>query len=351
MYLESTPRFAVLTSTKPKRVDDDQSKDVPVSSGGVKKTMKIPTMELSRLLNSSKVGDDDKLRQELLNDLREYGFVVLTAPRNSAPAGIIGELKDSLTNQFFVGDDTQSSPKASFAGTGDVYVSEKGVPMWKTGYELCEDGVREAFRVAAGSPDDGPWPSETARETWLKGVALCRHICDCALKLTIDNATDVRKRPGSGGASWKKADYCQTPVGQMADRRGDYSVLYAMHYFNQTDTPFMEQDGDIRISVKQHVDPSLFVLEPFLADQPGLQVFSQGEWVTCDGPNSPIHGALDDDQMGMVLFVGRAFSKTVAKDGNSVPPTLHRVITAGRRRTTMIYEQKYEEFFPPPILD
>jgi hypothetical protein len=124
-----------------------------------------------------------------------------------------------------------------------------------------------------------------------------------------------------------------------------------MHYFNQTDTPFMDQDGDIRISVKQHVDPSLFVLEPFLADQPGLQVFSQGEWVTCDGPKSPIHGALDDDHMGMVLFVGKAFSKTVARDGNSVQPTPHRVITAGRRRTTMIYEQKYEEFFPPPILD
>jgi hypothetical protein len=355
MYLESTPRFAVLTSSKPKQQDDAPSKDEPTSRGE-DKAMKIPTLELSRLLSSSKISneEDGKLRLELLDMLREYGFVVLTVPRNSAPAGIIGDLKDSLTNKFFVGHD-DASPQLSFTGTGDVYISEKGIPMWKTGYELCEDGVREAFRVAAGSPDDGPWPSNAARETWLKGVALCRHICDCALKLTVDatsdNTPNMRVRPGSGGASWKKTDYCQTPVGQMADRRGDYSVLYAMHYFNQTDTPFMDQDGDVRISVKQHVDPSLFVLEPFLADQPGLQVFSQGEWVTCDGPKSPIHGVLDDDQMGMVLFVGKAFSKTVARDGNNVQPTLHRVITAGRRRTTMIYEQKYEEFFPPPILD
>ena len=119
-----------------------------------------------------------------------------------------------------------------------------------------------------------------------------------------------------------------------------------MHYFNQQDTP-LYHDGDIQINVKQHVDPSLFVLEPFLADEPGLQVYSQGQWITCDGPQSPIRNVLDEDQVAMVLFVGKAFSRHVPQ----IQPTLHRVVTAGEGRRTMIYEQKYEEFFPPPSFD
>jgi len=122
-----------------------------------------------------------------------------------------------------------------------------------------------------------------------------------------------------------------------------------MHYFNQDDTPIVDQDDTVRINVKQHVDPSLFVLEPFLAKEAGLQVYSRGEWITCDGPESPIHSLLQNDEMGMVMFVGKAFAALVP----TVAPTLHRVISSnnGRRRRTMIYEQKYEEYFPPPSFD
>lgn len=362
MYLEKTPRFSVLTVSSKSAAaaaallaQDTAAQTKPKK--GIRRS--VPTLELSRLLKSNGAAASNAVRDELLSALQLHGFVVLTVPRSSMPARIIDDMKQSLTDDFFA--DSGATSESSFSETGTIYISEKGVPMWKVGYESCEDGVREAFRVASGSPDDGPWPSQEARSSWLQGLALCRHVCDCALQAVTEGVGDdrssnndvkMRKRPGSGGASWKKKDYCQTPVGQLSERSGDYSVLYAMHYFNQEDTPFMDQDGDIRISVKQHVDPSLFVLEPFLAEQPGLQVFSQGKWITCDGPSSPIHGALSDDEMGMVLFVGKAFSNHMVQEKIAeIQPTLHRVITAGRRRTTMIYEQKYAEFFPAPIMD
>lgn len=190
---------------------------------------------------------------------------------------------------------------------------------------------------------------------WLRGLALCRHICDEALHLTLEY--DLKRRPGSGMVSWKSAKYSETPEGNLPDRMGDYSVLYAMHYFNDDMSRDARLSGDTtgtsdeRINVKQHVDPSLFVLEPFLAEREGLQVLPTGsqDWITCDGTSSPIHSLLGKED-GMVLFVGKAFA---SNSPVPVEATLHRVVASpfsGSRRT-MIYEQKYEEYFPPPALD
>jgi isopenicillin N synthase-like dioxygenase len=154
-------------------------------------------------------------------------------------------------------------------------------------------------------------------------------------------------------STWTAAKYCNARA--LPHRRGDYSVLYAMHYFNDDISRQARQSGeatglkDTTINVKEHVDPSLFVLEPFLAEREGLQVYSS-EWITCDGPSSPIHACLSPEEEAMVLFVGKAFS---ANSKVAVEPTLHRVVappTFGSRRA-MIYEQKYEEYFPPPALD
>jgi hypothetical protein len=332
MYLEKTRRFFVLTTTKPSE--------------------RIPTIELSRFfkvdceVSDSSSGDSnieakEKLRQELLHHLQTHGFVVLTLPRNSLPGRIILEMQDSVDNDFFPGSD-----RPSFTATGDrVYCSEKGVPMWPVGYEYSsDDGVREVFRVAAGWPDGVPYPSPNARTKWIRGLAFCRNVCDRALQTALA-IPKLKKRPGSSTSTWKNAEYSMQDRQPLPERQGDYSVLYAMHYFNKDNTPY--QDDNTQINLKQHVDPSLFVLEPFLAAEPGLQLFSQGQWITCDGPSSPIHQILADDRMGMVLFVGTGFCRHLPE----IQPTLHRVITAGRRRTTMIYEQKYEEFFPPPSFD
>lgn len=221
---------------------------------------------------------------------------------------------------------------------------------------------KKAYRVHAGSPDSQPWPrdskgSDRPRHCWLRGLALCRHICDEALDLTL--GYNMKQCPGSGTASWKSRKYCETPEEELPDRTGDYSVLYAMHYFNDDISQQARMSGettgtaDVHINVKQHVDPSLFVLEPFLAEREGLQVRPTGEqdWVTCDGPTSPIRRVLGPDEDAMVLFVGKAFAANSSQC--PVEATLHRVVAPpsfGSRRT-MIYEQKYEEYFPPPVFD
>jgi hypothetical protein len=211
--------------------------------------------------------------------------------------------------------------------------------MYRLGYELCEDGVREVFRVAAGSPDSVTWPCPISRCTWLRGLGFMRHICDTALELLIENDLSqgtLRRRPYSGSSAWTKSYNCP-----LMERTGDYSVLYAMHYFNHISV-------DEGVAVKAHVDPSLLVLEPFLCqDTTGLQVWdrSRQKWLDCDGPTSPVAELWHDYEV-VLLFVGKALGTKT-----SMEPTLHRVVTGNRPRRTVIYEQKYEELFPPPVLD
>jgi hypothetical protein len=171
--------------------------------------------------------------------------------------------------------------------------------------------------------------------------------------------------------------------------------MYAMHYFNRngsnenTARSILYDDGDdTPLNVKSHVDPSLFVLEPYLSTVEGLQIRptnSTSEWITVDGISSHVQQLLREKQLRhrhgtlhynskdsstdavlnevhpMVLFVGRAFAQEAkTRCGRNVSPTLHRVIAPRetdrgteqqRRRIVTIYEQKYEEYFPPPLLD
>jgi hypothetical protein len=127
---------------------------------------------------------------------------------------------------------------------------------------------------------------------------------------------------------------------KLQQRDGDFSVLYAMHYFNQ--------NTDSQIAVKSHVDPSLLVLEPFLCPYTtGLQVWDRQKqcWMDCDGPTSPTFQLMQEKEV-LLLFAGKALATHAALE-----PTLHRVVTGHRPRRTVIYEQKYEEFFPPPSFD
>jgi hypothetical protein len=186
-------------------------------------------------------------------------------------------------------------------------------------------------------------------------------------------------RPGSGPWSWKTptkptihtVPYYQQHV--LVDRLGDTSVMYAMHYFNDHESIVARTSGrvtgtnDIHINVKEHTDPSLFVLEPFLADVEGLQVCPRPStipqpdhntdtdypWISCDGFQSTIRASVEEPNgdMAMILFVGRAFSQKAKElTGHVVIPTLHRVVgpsvvTTNQGRRTVIYEQKYEEYF------
>lgn len=318
-----------------------------LSCASISGNKSLPVMELSDLLHSS-LDSKDTVKEKLWRLLFTHGHVILKMKRSSRAAQVVNRMRQSLCTDFF-----PSSPRQRHAQhllQGEVYLSEKGVPMWKTGYELCDD-IREAFRVNCGAVDDQPWPTTDARQSWLQGMALCRHVCDICLDLIV--GYNVKARPNSGGHCWIKADYSQRDF--IPDRPGDFSVLYAMHYFNDESSKAARQSGnitgiaDVTINVKEHVDPSLFVLEPFLAETEGLQVYCQSshEWITCDGPSSPIFSVLANDETAMVLFLGKA----LAANTNGLTPTLHRVISSPFRRRTMIYEQKYQEFFPPAAMD
>ena len=325
LQLDSTRKFTVLSVVK-----DDS----------------LPVMNLSDLLLHT-LKTRDHVQHDLQRLLKSYGYVILKINNSTKAAQVIDNMRQSLCTDFFPSSTTRNSQNLQ---QGEVYISERGVPMWKTGYELCDD-IREAFRVHCGAVDDQPWPTTQSRQSWLQGMALCRHICDVCLDLIV--GYDAKVRPYSGGHTWTKRDYSHRD--EIAQRHGDFSVLYAMHYFNDEVSHVARQSGnvtgttDTTINVKEHVDPSLFVLEPFLAKTEGLQVFCQkkNQWITCDGPKSPIHSVLSNDESAMVLILGKA----LAANTHGITPTLHRVIATPYRRRTMIYEQKYQEFFSSPGLD
>jgi hypothetical protein len=153
-----------------------------------------------------------------------------------------------------------------------------------------------------------------------------------------------------------------------------------MHYFNdpcereQQQQHYLPEPG---VAVKEHVDPSVLVLEPFLCETSvGLQIWnrttntanhgintntddaSSSSWLDCDGPHSIFSQKQQQQQQQqqhqdgrhhhwMLLFCGKALSEHVP----SIAPTRHRVVAGSDRRCTIIYEQKYQEFFPPPTFD
>jgi hypothetical protein len=330
-----TRRFGVI-----ERLDAvGDSTDITISTS-------LPILDLLDLLLHDRRQTTQSVKELLWEGLRNEGYCFLVSPKRSQPSKIIQKLRRSLHTDLFRVDAEQKN--ATGLETSDrVYVSEKGIPMYRLGYELCEDGVRQVFRIAAGSPDDQPWPNcPNTRETWLRSLGLMRHICDTALDLllVVDSTGRCRKkRPGSGSTAWQKDFYSQSSVGGLPERHGDLSVVYAMHYFNEH-----RLQGEANVTVKAHVDPSILVLEPFLCPHTtGLQVWdrSKSSWMDCDGPTSPAASLWPDHEV-MLLFVGKALGEAC-----NLEPTRHRVVMGDDPRCTVIYEQKYQEFFPPPDFD
>jgi hypothetical protein len=326
----------------------------------------LPQLDLVDLLLHAERNKTKLIQKHLRQSLQEKGFCLLTCSADSQPGRVFQNLQASLRTDLFPANG--STKNAGQLPTSDtVYVSERGVPMYKLGYELAEDGVREFYRMAASNDDldNKSMPDDTYHQLWRQGMGLCRFVTDTALDLLtkdLPNAPERRKRPESGTASWNSP----VPLTPRA-RPGDYSVLYAMHYFNDVDDNSSTQLPADGIALGPHVDPSLLVMEPFLSpDSRGLQVWDRigGNWMDCDGPESPCLNLAADAstnnsssegqgqghehprQVVSLLFGGKALA---AHTG--IEPTLHRVVTGSRNRRAVIYEQKYEEFFPPPIMD
>eukprot|EP00611_Tribonema_gayanum_P012122 TRINITY_DN2267_c0_g3_i1.p1 TRINITY_DN2267_c0_g3~~TRINITY_DN2267_c0_g3_i1.p1 ORF type:complete len:343 (+),score=86.86 TRINITY_DN2267_c0_g3_i1:263-1291(+) len=193
---------------------------------------------------------------------------------------------------------------------GDIYFNERGVPMWQTGFEKCGE-MRQAFRIHAGHTDRQPWPDAALRAAWLRLLRMCERICDRALSLALG--------------------YLVAPPENKP--KHDFSVCYALCYPNDA-SKYSEE-----LNVTEHVDPSLFVIEP-CCGVAGLEVLDaqSREWVAVEAICRP--------GKDLVLFGGKALQE--ATDG-AISGTLHRVRRGPRRRHCFIYEQKYDDFFPAPL--
>jgi hypothetical protein len=331
----------------------------------------VPVIALADLLLHEHRKTTNQVRRQLTHSLKMLGYCFLTSPKRgqNRASRILDQLRRSVHTAIFP---TEASAEDRLETSDTVYVSERGVPMYRLGYEHSEDRIRQVFRMAGGDPDAVRFPSSDCRNLWMRGLGLLRHICDTGLDLLLqsvepnndDNhhhapgshgppsswwSRSGSKRPGSGSSAWNhrsNPELWKEPF-LKPDRSGDFSVLYIMHYFNSGAHVDVDGRGHA-IAVRPHVDPSLLVLEPFLCQHTtGLQVWDRraSRWLDCDGPRSPVAHLWDEHEV-LLLFVGRALATTCRME-----PTLHRVVSANRPRRTVIYEQKYEEFFPPPRLD
>jgi hypothetical protein len=150
--------------------------------------------------------------RSLLELLRRHTYVILT---DVGEGVALWQQVERDLQRFFL--ETRVEDKPRF--TGDVYVNERGVPMWHCGYELAEDLVRECFRVhvqaessslLASSPPLH-WPTASFRRHWAALRLFCQAVCDQALSVALGSASaDDARRLGS-----------------------DFSVSYALHYPNR----------------------------------------------------------------------------------------------------------------------
>ena len=351
LSLHRTRRFSVIdcTNTTTRETHERETNGRALQS---KLPQHIPIIPLDDLLLHDHRQCSMTVQKQLHEALSTQGFCLLTTPKNSRPGRLIDRLRTSLKDVLFPSDEDINA--AALQASETIYISERDVPMYRLGYERAEDDIRQIYRVAAGRPDEQPWPTVETRQTWLRALGFLRHVTDTALELLLaqkqqrrdntspptvtDSVPTIRSRPHSGSATWLKDKFAVSETNSLADRPQDFSVLYAMHYFGNS---IAGQDG---VAVKQHVDPSLLVMEPFLCpDVSGLQVWDRTHqtWLDCDGPTSPLHAFADTNQEVMLLFVGKGLYTHLPE----LEPTLHRVVASNGPRRTVIYEQKYGEFY------
>mmetsp|Transcript_50951 Transcript_50951/g.65248 ORF Transcript_50951/g.65248 Transcript_50951/m.65248 type:complete len:322 (+) Transcript_50951:88-1053(+) len=275
--------------------------------------------------------------EEFLRLFSKHGFVILS--QVSAEKQYRDLEKEMM--KFFISANKDLKAKS----VGEIYVNERGTPMFYSGYEHVEDKVREAFRVHATSQGLA-WPSKRLPQLWHSLTSTCSQITDRALALALVRSKHITSNEES---TTKKPTLDQEIASIEKNRRtGDFSVAYALHYPNfEGGAPTLSQNvaGEKGINVKAHVDPSLFVLEP-VSDVAGLDVFDQAskQWLSVE--NVSRHPGSD-----WVLFGGRCLEKVT---NGMIKACLHRVtadgyhedeLAIGKRRFCFIYEQKLADFY------
>jgi len=241
--------------------------------------------------------------------------------------------------------------------------------MYKLGYddgtggnldakEEDQDKIREYYRVANGNTGGvGVWGEGGG--SIVRGLRLCSYLSDVMLFAAVKAEVRKPRRSDYRGFTEPPKDL-PTPKGGGGN--GDYSLLYGMNYFNSPESvaaastdAFVGSDGAM-LSLREHVDPSLFVIEPIVSrDVGGLEVWDKlaCKWVSADGRGAEVFKGVKEGEDCMVVFVGKAFARAWEErypGGVKVEATPHRVRQPkveeiGRPRRAVIYEQKYAEYF------
>jgi hypothetical protein len=356
------------------------------------------SIDLYNVLWHERRGITHQVQAQLHRAFATHGYCYLTSHKVEGPIyRLLFELQDSLHNDVFPHDDDNATHLTT---SSHIYISEKHLPMYHVGYERSEDDMRESWRIPASQPDHVDYRNARVRNVWLRGLGFCRHVTDVALDLLLLPFSDSNEqstlhrqsRPGQGIAWWKPS----VPSAPVTERPGDFSILYAMHYFNQcalttecdttvatpttttgndattitengntmgTDKhatlppthnnaippgrPASNHNNKVEVVLKAHVDPSLLVVEPFVCTYTqGLQVWDGmlQQWIHVDGVLK------ERPPVCLLLLAGQALvqAMTTAHGNSAYKATRHRVVRGDRPRSIVLYEQKYAEYFPVP---
>ena len=296
--------------------------------------------------------DIERRADALLRYMEVHGYLVLTdigVTHEALYAAMEREL-----DAFFDGDGEEGDEVAAAAAQAEranstgpaLYKNEKGVPMWHCGYE--HEQMRDAFRFPAGHcAAEQRWPGAGFKMAWLALMEALQRICDRCLAV-VDAVPVQQLLPGSGERPsfyLKRSAGSGQPSGQQHYYRRyrrptgvdeDKSVSYAVRYPNNRGG--QQAQG---INIKEHKDPSLFVIEPVARVQ-GLEVWDRAarRWVEAE--------AVCEAGREFVLFGGKALERVT---NGRIPAAPHRVTHAKEKRTVFIFEQKYAEFFDDPAFD
>ncbi len=236
---------------------------------------------------------EDAASARAIQLLGRHGYFVATHIGDALEADV-ASIESELENFF------AKAPERKEKCMGTVYANERGLPMFRRGYERQEN-IRECFRVPV-KEEGQPWPSSRTKVCWRRVITRFQAVADALLEAVV---------PGH-------------------ERGEDFSLAYCFRY--GVDDGGANGGSDDTL-VGEHADVSLVVVEP-VSRVPGLEVFDihTKRWVCVESVCVP--------GRELVVFVGRALSRT-----SGLPALRHRVVKSGKARTSFLFEQKYGAFF------
>ena len=236
---------------------------------------------------------EDAASTKALDLLKRHGYFVATDLGAALEADVA--LIEAELDRFFA---KSTDRKEKCMGT--VYANERGLPMFRRGYERQEN-IRECFRVPVNE-EGQPWPSSQTKVCWRRVIRRFQALADALLEAAA---------PGH-------------------ERGEDFSLAYCFRYGVEDGGANGGSDNTL---VGEHADVSLVVVEP-VSRVAGLEVYDLclKRWVCVEAVCVP--------GKELVVFVGRALSRT-----SGLPALKHRVVKSHRARTSFLFEQKYAAFF------